>query len=78
HTKLIQHVADRPGHDRRYAINASKIKRDLGWEPAMTFEQGIEKTVQWYLDNDVWVKAVSNPEHQDWLKKNYQQQGRPQ
>ena len=78
HTKLIQHVADRPGHDRRYAINASKIKRDLGWEPAMTFEQGIEQTVQWYLDNDVWVKAVSNPEHQDWLKKNYQQQGRPQ
>lgn len=76
HTKLIQHVNDRPGHDRRYAINAGKIKRELGWEPAMSFEQGIEKTVQWYLDNNSWIEAVSNPEHQDWLRKNYQQQGR--
>jgi len=76
HAQLIKHVTDRPGHDRRYAINASKIKRELGWEPAMTFEQGIEKTVQWYLDNEAWAKAVGNPEHQDWLRKNYQQQGR--
>ena len=76
HARLIQHVADRPGHDRRYAINASKIKRELGWQPAMTFEQGIEKTMQWYLDNDAWVQAVSSPEHQEWMKKNYQQQGR--
>jgi dTDP-glucose 4,6-dehydratase len=76
HARLIQHVADRPGHDRRYAINASKIKRELGWQPAMTFEQGIEKTMQWYLDNDAWVQAASSPEHQEWMKKNYQQQGR--
>ena len=76
HTNLITHVADRPGHDRRYAINAGKIKRAMGWQPAMTFEQGIEKTVQWYLDNEAWVQAVSNPAHQAWMKKNYQQQGR--
>lgn len=76
HTKLIQHVADRPGHDRRYAIDASRIKHDLGWAPAMTFEQGIALTVQWYLDNEAWVRAVSNPDHQEWLKKNYTQRGR--
>jgi len=76
HAALIQHVADRPGHDRRYAINAGKIKRELGWQPATTFEQGILKTVEWYLDHDAWVQSVSNPEHQVWLNKNYQQQGR--
>jgi dTDP-glucose 4,6-dehydratase len=76
HARLITHVADRPGHDRRYAINASKIKRELGWQPAMSFEQGMASTVQWYLDNDAWSQAVSNPQHQEWLMKNYQQQGR--
>jgi len=76
HSSLIQHVADRPGHDRRYAINATKMRRELGWQPAMTFEQGIAKTLDWYLDHVDWVKAVSNPEHQEWLRKNYQQQGR--
>jgi dTDP-glucose 4,6-dehydratase len=76
HARLITHVADRPGHDRRYAINAARIKRQLGWEPATTFEQGIERTVQWYLDHDAWTQAVSNPQHQEWLARNYQQQGR--
>ena len=76
HARLIAHVTDRPGHDRRYAINASKIKRELGWQPAMTFEEGIAKTLQWYLDNDSWVEAVSNVQHQEWLKKNYSTQGR--
>jgi len=76
HARLIQHVADRPGHDRRYAINAGKIRRELGWQPAVTFQQGIARTVQWYLDNEAWVQAVSNPDHQEWLKKNYQQPGR--
>jgi len=76
HARLVTHVADRPGHDRRYAINASKIKRELGWQPAMSFEQGMASTVQWYLANDAWVQAVSNSQHQEWLKKNYQQQGR--
>jgi dTDP-glucose 4,6-dehydratase len=56
--KLITFVRDRPGHDRRYAIDASKIKRELGWAPAYTFERGIRETVQWYLDNQQWVEAV--------------------
>jgi dTDP-glucose 4,6-dehydratase len=57
--KLISFVKDRPGHDRRYAIDASKIQRELGWTPAHKFEQGIRETVQWYLDNQAWVKAVT-------------------
>ncbi|HEY9175122.1 MAG TPA: dTDP-glucose 4,6-dehydratase, partial [Verrucomicrobiae bacterium] len=56
--KLITFVKDRPGHDRRYAIDASKIQRELGWAPAHTFESGIRETVRWYLDNQTWVKAV--------------------
>ena len=76
HARLISHVTDRPGHDRRYAIDASKIKHELGWQPAMSFEAGIAKTVQWYLDNDTWAQAVSNVQHQEWLKKNYSTQGR--
>lgn len=76
HARWIAHVTDRPGHDRRYAIDARKIKRDLGWQPAMTFETGIAKTVQWYLDNDAWTAAVSNVEHQEWIKRNYSTQGR--
>lgn len=76
HARLITHVADRPGHDRRYAIDASKIRRELGWQPAMTFEQGIAKTVQWYLDNGAWLRAVSTPQHQEWLAQNYLKQGR--
>ena len=58
--KLITFVKDRPGHDRRYAIDASKIERDLGWVPAHTFERGIRETVRWYLDNQAWVKTVLN------------------
>jgi dTDP-glucose 4,6-dehydratase len=54
----ITYVTDRPGHDRRYAIDASKLKNDLGWEPAYTFEQGIAFTVDWYLDNQEWVNGV--------------------
>ncbi len=57
--KLITFVKDRPGHDRRYAIDASKIERELGWKPAHTFESGIRETVRWYLDNQEWVKAVT-------------------
>ncbi|MGA9779816.1 MAG: GDP-mannose 4,6-dehydratase, partial [Verrucomicrobiia bacterium] len=57
--KLISFVKDRPGHDRRYAIDASKIQRELGWAPAHKFEQGIRETIQWYLDHQAWVKAVT-------------------
>ena len=56
--KLISFVKDRPGHDRRYAIDASKIQRERGWTPAHKFEDGIRETVRWYLDNQAWVKAV--------------------
>ena len=57
---LITYVADRPGHDRRYAIDASKIKNELGWTPAETFASGLRKTVQWYLDNHLWCQRVQD------------------
>ena len=62
HKDLIEFVADRPGHDRRYAIDASKLKKELGWEPTETFESGIYKTIRWYLDNQPWVKEVQGAE----------------
>ena len=71
YAEQITFVADRPGHDRRYAIDASKIERELGWRPAETFETGIRKTVQWYLDNPVWVEGVVNGSYRDWLQKQY-------
>jgi dTDP-glucose 4,6-dehydratase len=69
--RLITHVADRPGHDRRYAIDARKIERELGWRPAETFESGIRKTVQWYLDHPDWVADVQSGGYRDWLATNY-------
>ncbi len=67
----ITFVKDRPGHDRRYAIDANKIANELGWKPEETFETGIRKTVQWYLDNQNWVNNVQSGEYQKWLNKNY-------
>ncbi len=67
----ITYVADRPGHDRRYAIDASKIKRELGWKPDETFETGIRKTVAWYLENQAWVTNVQSGTYREWLEKNY-------
>lgn len=61
---LIRYVADRPGHDMRYAIDAGKIQRELGWTPQETFESGIRKTVQWYLDNQVWCRHVQDGSYQ--------------
>ena len=72
YAEQITFVPDRPGHDRRYAIDASKIERELGWRPAETFETGIRKTVQWYLDNQNWVKKVQSGAYRDWLQTNYQ------
>ncbi|MGV6396597.1 dTDP-glucose 4,6-dehydratase [Pseudomonas caspiana] len=72
----IKHVADRPGHDRRYAIDARKIERELGWRPAETFESGIRKTVQWYLDNKSWVDSARSGAYREWVTKNYE--GRPE
>lgn len=68
---LITYVTDRPGHDRRYAIDARKIERELGWKPAETFDTGIRKTVEWYLDNQGWVKNVLSGDYRQWVEKNY-------
>ena len=67
----ITYVKDRPGHDRRYAIDATKLERELGWKPAETFETGIQKTVQWYLDNQEWTEGVLTGSYRDWVKKQY-------
>ncbi|MDH4233781.1 MAG: dTDP-glucose 4,6-dehydratase [Gallionella sp.] len=67
----IAFVTDRPGHDRRYAIDARKIERELGWKPVETFETGIRKTVQWYLDNQGWVNNVQSGAYRQWVEKNY-------
>jgi len=67
----ITFVKDRQGHDRRYAIDTSKISNELGWKPEETFASGIRKTVQWYLDNQEWVNHVQSGEYHNWLTKNY-------
>jgi dTDP-glucose 4,6-dehydratase len=69
----ITHVTDRPGHDRRYAIDARKIERELGWKPAETFETGIAKTVQWYLDHPQWVQNVQSGAYREWVNLQYHQ-----
>ena len=68
---LISFVKDRPGHDRRYAIDAAKIERELNWTPAETFESGIRKTVSWYLDNQPWVSDIVSGAYRDWVAKQY-------
>jgi len=67
----ITYVTDRPGHDRRYAIDAHKLERELGWKPAETFDSGIRKTVQWYLDNPDWVTHVQSGAYREWVQKQY-------
>ncbi|HET9822627.1 MAG TPA: dTDP-glucose 4,6-dehydratase, partial [Burkholderiaceae bacterium] len=73
YARLVTHVTDRPGHDRRYAIDARKIERELGWRPAETFESGIRKTVRWYLDHPGWVANVQSGAYRDWVARNYAQ-----
>ena len=68
---LIKFVKDRPGHDRRYAINATKIEKNLNWKPTETFETGIQKTVQWYLNNQDWVANITNRDYRTWISKQY-------
>ncbi|HRA80981.1 MAG TPA: dTDP-glucose 4,6-dehydratase [Thauera sp.] len=75
YTRLITYVTDRPGHDRRYAIDARKIERELGWRPAETFDTGIRKTVQWYLDNPQWIADVQSGAYRDWVATNYSTRG---
>jgi dTDP-glucose 4,6-dehydratase len=71
--RLIVYVTDRPGHDRRYAIDASKIRRELGWSPAETFESGMGRTVDWYLANGEWLASVQNAEYREWVDVHYAQ-----
>ncbi|MGO9379904.1 MAG: dTDP-glucose 4,6-dehydratase [Dissulfurispiraceae bacterium] len=70
-TGLITYVADRPGHDLRYAIDASKMKRELGWQPVETFETGLRKTVRWYLRNKEWIETIKTGEYLKWISKHY-------
>lgn len=70
--KLITYVKDRPGHDRRYAIDATKLNKELGWIPSVTFEQGLEKTVEWYLANEEWLKHVTSGEYQHYYEQQYE------
>jgi len=72
HRQLISFVTDRPGHDRRYAIDARKIREELGWQPTESFETGMRKTVQWYLDNEDWIKSIETGEYREWLAANYE------
>ncbi|HZQ93454.1 MAG TPA: dTDP-glucose 4,6-dehydratase [Candidatus Sulfotelmatobacter sp.] len=69
--ELMTFVKDRPGHDRRYAIDARKIERELGWKPRETFETGLRKTVRWYLENDAWVKDVTSGSYREWIASHY-------
>ena len=68
--KLITFVKDRAGHDFRYAIDSTKLKDELGWEPSLQFEEGIEKTVNWYLDNKDWMESVTSGDYKDYYNKN--------
>ena len=69
--KLITYVKDRPGHDLRYAIDATKINKELGWKPSVTFEEGLSKTIDWYLENEVWLKNVTSGKYQEYYNKQY-------
>jgi len=75
HDRLITFVKDRPGHDRRYAIDCSKIQQELGWAPKESFATGLRKTVDWYLENSRWVEKVVSGEYRDWVKGNYEMRG---
>jgi dTDP-glucose 4,6-dehydratase len=71
HKNLIKFVVDRPGHDRRYAMNIGRIENELGWKPGETFESGIRKTVQWYLDNEAWIQNVTTGKYREWIATQY-------
>ena len=68
---LITYVTDRKGHDMRYAIDSTKLQKELGWEPSLQFEEGIEKTVKWYLDNQEWLNNITNGEYEKYYEQMY-------
>ena len=68
---MVDFHSQRPGHDLRYAIDASKINRELGWSPSLTFEEGLEKTIDWYLNNENWLRHVTSGSYQKYYKKQY-------
>jgi dTDP-glucose 4,6-dehydratase len=69
--QLITYVKDRPGHDLRYAIDATKINTELGWSPSVTFEEGLSKTIDWYLENSEWLKNVTSGDYQNYYSNQY-------
>jgi dTDP-glucose 4,6-dehydratase len=71
--KLITFVKDRPGHDQRYAINCDKLKNELGWKQSVTFEEGLKKTVRWYLENREWIENIKSGEYLKWMETNYKE-----
>jgi dTDP-glucose 4,6-dehydratase len=71
----ITYIKDRPGHDRRYAIDCSKIKRELGWKQTVSFEEGLSRTVNWYLANPQWIENIRSGEYRRWMEKNYGERG---
>jgi dTDP-glucose 4,6-dehydratase len=73
---LIRHVTDRPGHDRRYAIDSSKVRQETGWKPCMGFEEGIRRTIRWYIDHSEWIAEVMSGEYRKFFRKNYQSRTR--
>jgi dTDP-glucose 4,6-dehydratase len=73
YSEQITFVKDRPGHDRRYAVDASKILRELGWQPSCTFEQGMRRTVNWYLQNNAWLESIASGDYLNWIASNYEQ-----
>jgi len=72
YTKLVTYVKDRPGHDRRYAINCDKIKKELGWRQSLDFDEGLEVTIRWYIDNAEWINNIKSGEYLKWMEKNYE------
>jgi dTDP-glucose 4,6-dehydratase len=68
---LITYVKDRPGHDKRYAIDANKLKNELGWEPSLQFEEGLEKTIAWYLSNEDWMDNITSGDYQKYYQEQY-------
>ena len=71
YARLVTYVKDRPGHDRRYAMDIAKIERELGWQPRETFATGLRKTIQWYLGNPEWVEHVTSGSYREWIDKQY-------